>query len=639
MNSRGALKLQVACPQKANGMITIDPEPNWDFNSLLSELNSLENKLNGNPSSSTLTLPLPFIKDKPRQMPCRNRRTSGFVMHLSDDDIGSSSDEDQDSRFLPTNHFACDQIYLSDSDDESTEESALEIQTCLMDGGGFVESSLFEMTRDQQDEVKEEIRNRFTLLEKERMSVNEKSSSALVRVEKYRDTRKDMEKKFDTLAEGLDDHLTVVQRDHEIKSQLEERKIRSDAAYEEAKRREKDAQEEKLRQEMARSEAEAKLRADEAKRAAIEAERKSADEAAKREADENLKKKDEIRIRSAKSDTLKGNERKNLQPTGIVIRAAERAISIELGRLQKLKEIEVKNQALSVSQEDLSKYERLINRMVKNIRGVKDNVSTRADELVKIFNDPKCPRSFSLETFAKKVVSLGRGQTAFACGYVMVLVTSKAPDALDLLLAEFHKACIYTVPKHMVYTESAFESKDAYYKAIGFQEDNGKMELAKNYLERVETYMKLYGALVQTEIPGVENRHGIQEGWAWLARFLNTLPPNSFTAVALYAFLQMAGYALFRKYKLQFKKILTVISEEFLGALKARREAGLNNSLIQDISAYIEDQKYLGEPEGRSLQDKLLSRELNYQESSEYQQPNRFQQSNQYQNYSASRYF
>ena len=54
----------------------------------------------------------------------------------------------------------------------------------------------------------------------------------------------------------LDNHLTAVQRDRELKSQVEERKIRSDAAHEEAKRKEKALQEEKLRQEKIKAEAE-----------------------------------------------------------------------------------------------------------------------------------------------------------------------------------------------------------------------------------------------------------------------------------------------------------------------------------------------------------------------------------------------
>lgn len=139
----------------------------------------------------------------------------------------------------------------------------------------------------------------------------------------------------------------------------------------------------------------------------------------------------------------------------------------------------------------------------------------------------------------------------------------------------------------------------------------------------------------QTEIQGVHNAHGLKEGWTWLARFLNALPANIFTAVALNAFLQvsccryfheflyiifedlasqihfdvpqMAGFALFNKYKSQFRKILNVISDNFLNAMEARDGSKLN-LVIKGIQSYIEDKKFLEEPEGRTLQASLLSR-------------------------------
>lgn len=51
--------------------------------------------------------------------------------------------------------------------------------------------------------------------------------------------------------------------------------------------------------------------------------------------------------------------------------------------------------------------------------------------------------------------------------------------------------------QHYLLLQSAFESKEAYYKTIGFREDQGKIENVEEYLERLESYMKLYGALVQ----------------------------------------------------------------------------------------------------------------------------------------------
>lgn len=45
--------------------------------------------------------------------------------------------------------------------------------------------------------------------------------------------------------------------------------------------------------------------------------------------------------------------------------------------------------------------------------------------------------------------------------------------------------------------QSAFGSKEAYYKTLGFREEQGKIENVEDYLIRLESYMKLYGALVQ----------------------------------------------------------------------------------------------------------------------------------------------
>lgn len=60
-------------------------------------------------------------------------------------------------------------------------------------------------------------------------------------------------------AEVVDKHLSAVQRDHEQRSQIVERRIRDDAALEEAKRKEKAFHEEKLQKERAKQEAEVSL--------------------------------------------------------------------------------------------------------------------------------------------------------------------------------------------------------------------------------------------------------------------------------------------------------------------------------------------------------------------------------------------
>ncbi|CAK7332495.1 unnamed protein product [Dovyalis caffra] len=511
-----------------------------------------------------------------------------FVMSLSNEEVElseSESEENHDLSLVTAKRFNCDDLYMSESEG-SDYELALDGQSYLMDEVGLVESALFELSHEHHLQVQEDIRSQLSALETEFMTEQEKSASALARIEKYREARKELERKLDTqyqrkIAEALDNHLTAIQQDHELKSQIEERRIRSDAAHEEARRKERALQEERLRQERARAraEAEAKLRAEEAKMAALEAERRAAKEAVEKEAAEASKRMGTVALQqeAAKPQLNTDSSNTNLQPqgsgsdrtkksqaTGDVVRAAQSALTLEQGRLQKLKELEEANRTLIMSSNmDFANHERHIARLIRQIRGIKENVRVKASELVKILKNPSCPQSISVAAFAKKLQALNNisfspcipfkpdlgseqlqlkakdkvwhttdhncilivvshcespDNAAFACGHVIVLVTSQVPQAMDLLLAEFHRACMYTVPKHIVYSKLVFESKEAYYKHIGHREDDGKIENVKDYLKRLESYMKLYGALVQTEVQGFQNIHGPKEGWAWLAR-------------------------------------------------------------------------------------------------------------------------
>ncbi|XP_022151744.1 protein GLE1 isoform X2 [Momordica charantia] len=619
------VKLTLRCPSRV-GQVTVDPQPDFSFDDLRVELNSLEEKLK---TSST-----PFTKTPSRDFSVTKtveRSSRPFVMGVYEDELQDifSDGEDVHDQSPVVNHFNCDKIFLSDSED-SDNESSIGARAYLMEDVDLVESYVAQLTHDHQLNMKEEIRNQLTRVGTELTMLNEKTNVAFSQIEKYYEARREADRRLDTqyqrqIAEGLDKYLTDIQRDHELISQIEERKIRSDAAFEEAKRKEKAALEEKKRQEKAKAEAEAKARAEEAKKAAIEAERRAMQEAAAREAAENLKKVDVGQTQETTESLLTTKPVNSVgQPKGpapggtnlskslgSMIRASENALTLEKERLQKLKEVEEGNQALRLSSnKDFSSHERHIARLIRQIRGTKENVRTKASELLKIFMDPHCPQTISIAAFAKKVVSQceSSDNAPFACGHVIVLVTSQVPSAMVLLLAEFHRACIYTVPKHTGYSEAAFESKVSYYKTIGFREDDGKMENIKDYLKRLEPYMKLYGALIQTEVAGVRNLHGLEEGWAWLARFLNTVPPNIYTATALNAFLQTAGFALFRKYKSQFRKLLNIISDNFLSALKvkSKENQGLKQVVLM-IESYLEDRKFLQEPEGRSLQGSLLS--------------------------------
>ncbi|XP_033131891.1 protein GLE1-like [Brassica rapa] len=168
--------LEPPCPRRVDG-ISIDPEPNWNFDSLLSEIESVEKKLNVFPK-----FPQPFTQTTLRM----GRRGGGFVMHVSEDEIESDVDEESDEEeeekdhsqiCTKGKHFACDELYLSKM--------------------GLAESAPYEVINDDRTEVKEDIKSQVSVAETEMLQEIETFRSAIARTEKYKETRKEVEHKLD----------------------------------------------------------------------------------------------------------------------------------------------------------------------------------------------------------------------------------------------------------------------------------------------------------------------------------------------------------------------------------------------------------------------------------------------------------
>ncbi|KAL3649821.1 hypothetical protein CASFOL_006224 [Castilleja foliolosa] len=605
----GAIELELRCPKNVNG-IAADPQPDWSIDNLLSELDSIYQKQNVAPD-----FPLPFTKTQPIQLGASRENSHcarRFEMHVSDEsDSDDDCKEEADySSIVSGRRFACDELYMSDDSDDGCQ---------LMEKVGLAEGALHELIDEFQLTLSEEVRSKISSLESHLVYENEDFASSTTKIDKHRELQRERERKFDlqyqrTIAEALDNHLTAVQRDHEHISQLEERKIRDDAAREEAKRKEKFLQEEKLRQERNKAEEEVRLKAEKAKAAAIEeAEKKAAEEAASKRAAEVLK----DSAQSASNSAFDAN--KEVQSSGKnLIRASENALKLEKQRRQIYGELSAENRSFKESaNQDYNRHGNIIGRQIKTISATVENVRTRAEELVKLISDPRLPQSISIQLFAEKMVSYCTNQRSsnaiFATSRVIVMVTSKIPLAMDILIAELNRVCIYTVPKHIAYSQEVYRTKDAYFKAIGYTEENGSIGSTDDYIERLSSYMRLYGALVQTEVPGFQNLHGLKEGWSWLARFLNSVPANLYTAVALDSFLEMAGYALYRRYRNQFEKLVGIVARDFLNALKEGGSESRSTKLSKvkmSIRNYIESNQFKKEPEGLQLRGHLESNDF-----------------------------
>lgn len=85
-----------------------------------------------------------------------------------------------------------------------------------------------------------------------------------------------------------------------------------------------------------------------------------------------------------------------------------------------------------------------------------------------------------------------------------------------------------------------------------------------------------------------------------MARFLNALPPNRFTAAALEIFLKIAGFRLYQAYPRPFTKLLNAISREFIQRLKSQNDPD-SNPVISNLEGYLTSQQFRKVPEGRAL--------------------------------------
>ncbi|XP_016191849.1 protein GLE1-like [Arachis ipaensis] len=103
----GAVKLVFHSSPRIDG-VSVDPEPDWSFDALVSELNTLEAKL-----ATTSVTSSQFQKTMPTWKR-GGERGKPFVLRAQEFDLDDTeSDDDGDNKALvPVKRFNCDELYL-----------------------------------------------------------------------------------------------------------------------------------------------------------------------------------------------------------------------------------------------------------------------------------------------------------------------------------------------------------------------------------------------------------------------------------------------------------------------------------------------------------------------------------------------
>ncbi|KAG2495219.1 hypothetical protein HYH03_006825 [Edaphochlamys debaryana] len=404
--------------------------------------------------------------------------------------------------------------------------------------------------------------------------------------------------------------LEAVQRTHRTEASLQEQQIkRLVEQREEERRKEEERQRREAEERRAQAEREAAERArqqreaEEAERAhkakeETEAQRKQAEaqaEAQKAEADKKSKE-------AAKAS-------KDVHPClrvspAAATQAAELAAS--LAALQASVQPLLDDEACKKQRRDIEKK---LTVHVQQVSGTQAQVQTKCTDLYRMMSVLQGPwRSYAVLTLCNKVLKQQElvqtnNKAAFPLALVVVRVSQVIPELLPTMVALMHKSCPLSVPRGYVH-DTARISNNAYYRGMGFEEledpsaPTGKaFESPDAFARRLEGLMLLYGALMQVDDP---NPHGVAHAWSWLARCLNQLPPDRFTAKAVVAVLRVAGYSLFLRYRGQFVKLLACMQREFVPQLR-KAEGDDIGALATLLDSYVIDGLFRKAPEGRDM--------------------------------------
>lgn len=103
---------------------------------------------------------------------------------------------------------------------------------------------------------------------------------------------------------------------------------------------------------------------------------------------------------------------------------------------------------------------------------------------------------------------------------------------------------------------------------LGYRFTEGKIEPQDQYLKRLAGLQRLYAAILITKQKrsqqGQLHPHGLENGWIWLANFLNLEPLPEICATLLLEFIQVCGADMWQAYQRQFLKLLIVLQQSYM---------------------------------------------------------------------------
>ncbi|XP_059053268.1 mRNA export factor Gle1 [Achroia grisella] len=195
---------------------------------------------------------------------------------------------------------------------------------------------------------------------------------------------------------------------------------------------------------------------------------------------------------------------------------------------------------------------------------------------------------------AKKIVQQGdrlvssNPEAAFPLAAIAVALWSQFPIFGKLLEANFHKQCPYLVPMFLPQKEGQTDKEFYLSRGYTYNED-GVVEKQDKFLKRISGIFQLHCAIWIAKTPkflNTQNPHSLRFGWQWLASFVNLKPEPDISATLLHDFFTICGNDFFKYYSEQFRKIIKLVSTDYLAILQNIDEGGPKTRLevfLQDV--------------------------------------------------------
>ncbi|RZC41231.1 GLE1 domain containing protein [Asbolus verrucosus] len=181
---------------------------------------------------------------------------------------------------------------------------------------------------------------------------------------------------------------------------------------------------------------------------------------------------------------------------------------------------------------------------------------------------------FCMDLLAKKFVLQGdlmissNPEAAFCYATIIISLWNDFADFGKLLLGYFYTQCPYLVPFHIPKTEE--QTNEDYYVSLGYHYVDGQIEKQDKFLKRMTGILRLYFAILiaKPRKGQTNNPHNIKNAWNFLASILKLDPQLDITATSLHIFLETVGYEMEAVYGIAFKKLVRIVMDKFLPALK-----------------------------------------------------------------------